>query len=275
MNSIYRSNLYAEWLVLIYILGSLTLSILYTILGVLPPRWLRSILQYGLLFGLPSYLFMRRFGLTFKGSLRLVRPSGPLPVLCTILFALCMQPPLMVLSSLSETLFYNHVAASMETALSYPFPLVLLGSAVFPAFFEEWACRGIFLSGYRRAHPLLASLLCGIFFGILHMNMQQFIYAVFFGFGISWLCLVTDCLWLPMLAHLIINTCQLTAAYWGYAIFPSETAVFIAGLCCLPILYLLLRAMGSLGKAPYDSLKGQMKPFLLTIVIFVIALLLL
>ena len=280
MNTIYRSNIYSEFFLILYILGSTLLSVTYTTVGMIPPPWLRSCLLYVLLFGIPSFAFMRYCGMTPR-SIGLVRPASTRSVIYTLLMAFLIQAPLMLLSSISELLFHNYLEDSISSMLAQPLPLLLLGTAVCPAIFEEITCRGIFLSGYRRTRPLTSALLCGVFFGILHLNMQQWVYAFFFGFVIALWMLAVDSLWLPMLAHFIINGTQLICSYYGIALFPNLLTVVLANLISLPCIYLMLQDLWrrrQISDEPetFEPLtRPLMKPFLITIVIFLVTLLLL
>lgn len=284
MNTIYRSNIYSEFLLILLILGSTFLNTLYAAIGITPARWIRSCLLYTLLFGLPTLFFMRRNGMTGRdiGLQRCSSTRTPLKtvmiVTAAIILALVLQAPLTLLSTLSELVFHNYTADAMTTLLDQPLLLSLLGTAVCPAFFEELACRGIFLSGYRRVRPWISAVLCGIFFGILHLNMQQWVYAFAFGFTIALLQLGTGCLWLPILVHFIINATQLICAYTGTTLFPNLLVLIIAFLISLPIIGWLLRVLGVPSQKPekhWESLTfSAMKPFLYMILIFIAALLL-
>lgn len=250
------------------------LSTLYIMLHITPPYWLRSFLQYALLFGLPALWFIRHQHIS-RAELHLRRPASIRDILFTVAIALLIQAPLMLLSTLSEMFFHNYTADSMSALLAQPLPLILFSTALCPAFFEELACRGIFLSGYRNTHPLLAALLCGIFFGIIHLNMQQWVYAFFFGFIISLLCMTTGSLFLPMLAHFIINAVQLMTAYYRIPLFPNIGVLAAAVCVSLPLIGWMLHRLwhqhrSHMALAPYQKLTfSNMEPFGIAILVFI------
>ena len=120
--------------------------------------------------------------------------------------------------------------------------------AVFPAIFEEITCRGIFLSGYRGVNLYTAALLNGLYFGMLHMNMQQFVYAFAFGFLCCLLVIGADSIWASVLAHFIINGVQVTLAYFttelqsslSVSVSTSQSSASVLSSVCLTAITLPL-----------------------------------
>jgi hypothetical protein len=78
--------------------------------------------------------------------------------------------------------------------------------AVIPACIEEFVFRGIFYHSYRKSGILGAALLSGVLFGMLHLNINQFIYAFFIGIIFALLVEATGSMFSSMLAHFAINT---------------------------------------------------------------------
>lgn len=207
-----RVNQFALLMIGVMLFGSTLVS---TVLN-----WLGSdslLVKYILLYGIQFVLPIVGFCITDRGQsprelMRLRRPKGYTFVL-TIFFAVAIQPFLMCISSLTSLIFHNYLNDSMVKYMEEPLGITLLAVAVIPAFCEELLCRGIYLSGCKRLNIYLAAILGGIFFGVLHMNPQQAVYAAVFGFLCSMIVMGADSIWPAMLAHLIINGAQILLAY--------------------------------------------------------------
>jgi CAAX amino terminal protease len=213
MKSVHRANTFALWIMIIFILGSFALSFILSLLPFSIDSTLVSLLRYILLFGVPILFYFQYTKQPVRHTLRL-HPIRCRQILLIIAFSLLIQPFLMFLSYLSSLAFHNFLDDSLSTTLQTPYLILLLTMAVFPALFEEITCRGIFLSGYRGVNLYTAALLNGLYFGMLHMNMQQFVYAFVFGFLCSLLVIGADSIWASVLAHFIINGVQVTLAYF-------------------------------------------------------------
>ena len=272
MKSIYRANLYLRMLLVIFIAGSLLLQLLFAAMPGTIPHWIKALSQYLLLFGLPSLIFARMYGLQ-RTDVGLKVPLH-LPVSLPAAFALAflMQPPLVLISALTSMVFPNPVEASMQTILKDPLPLALLSSAVLPAFFEELACRGFFLSDYADRKPVIAALMSGLAFAMLHMNFQQFPYAFVFGCCISFLALYTRSVYLPMLTHMLINASQLLMARLNVDFPGSILTLFLISLPCSLLIFLLLRFLRN--KAPKSGYRtsftfSEIEPLLHAALLFI------
>lgn len=68
--------------------------------------------------------------------------------------------------------------------------------------------RGILLSGYDGVDIKKAMLLNGLFFGMLHLNLQQFLYAFALGALFAYMVRLTDSIIPSMVAHFTINGSQ-------------------------------------------------------------------
>lgn len=97
--------------------------------------------------------------------------------------AFCVDKIALFFNLLSQLFVKNEVVGSMATLVTeYPFPLALFVIAVLPALCEEIAYRGVFYKGYKSCGPWFAMLLSAFFFGIMHMDPNQFCYAFVLGF---------------------------------------------------------------------------------------------
>lgn len=211
MQNFRRAGIFAFSMMLVMIVGSVLISVLLSKTGS-DSLLLEYGLFYGLQFLLPILVYFYVTKESPRAALRMRMPKLYTFVLA-FLFALLIQPALMLLSAFSSSLFHNYVDESMVQYLEQPFWISLLCVAVLPALFEELLCRGIFLSGCKDMSIYAAALLCGLFFGMLHMNPQQALYAVVFGAACALLAIGADSVWPAILAHGVINGTQLFLAY--------------------------------------------------------------
>lgn len=212
MQEFRRANQFALLMLVVMILGSSLVAAIQNWTGA-RDMLSRYVLTYGIQFAVPLVLYCVIYTERRPCEiLRLRRPAGYTFVL-TVLIALAVQPALMCLSSLTSLVFHNYLTASLQSYTQQPVWITILAAALIPAFCEEFVCRGIYLSGCRRLSVYFAAILNGIFFGILHLNPQQGIYAAVFGFLCAMIAIGADSIWPAVLAHFIINGMQILLAY--------------------------------------------------------------
>lgn len=125
-----------------------------------------------------------------------------------VIIGLLSQPVAWFYSYLSSLFFENQVVLVLDAMFDYPLWLLLLVIAVVPSIVEEIAFRGIVLHGFKNLTLLKASLITGLLFGILHLNLQQFLYAAVLGTIFAAVVRVTGSIYLSMLCHFIVNGSQ-------------------------------------------------------------------
>lgn len=113
-----------------------------------------------------------------------------------------------VLSNLVLQMLGYTFANSVGTIYSSPIVLVMeiLTGAMFPAFAEEFADRGLLLAvldGEKNDNKKI--LLMAVMFGLLHQNIMQFGYAIFGGFVLAYLAIKTRSLFPGMIVHFFNN----------------------------------------------------------------------
>lgn len=89
----------------------------------------------------------------------------------------------------------------------------VLAVALLPAVCEEVAYRGVFYSEYSKISPKKAILLSGLMFGMLHMNLNQFVYAAVMGMVFALIVEATDSILSTMIVHLLSNASSVMAMY--------------------------------------------------------------
>ena len=151
-----------------------------------------------------------------------VRPSTFLYVL---LFTWLSMPLTTLINAISMLFVDNTVVSLSEYMLEIPFPIMMFLMAVTPAFCEEIVFRGVVYGGYRRGgNKFWAVILSGFMFGIMHMNLNQALYAFAIGILLALLLEATDCIVTTMLFHFIYNSQSCCLMYLAEAMMPGYYA---------------------------------------------------
>ncbi len=148
-----------------------------------------------------------------------IRPS----TLVYILFFVWLTMPLTtVINSTSMFFTDNTILGMSDMILDVPFPLMLFIMAVLPATIEELVFRGISYGGYRKAGTkFMAVMLSALMFGIMHMNLNQALYAFVIGIFLALLVEATGSLFASMLFHFIYNAQSCCAMFFVEAMDPG------------------------------------------------------
>lgn len=131
-----------------------------------------------------------------------------------MLFTATVSPVATFLNVLSQLFVENEVADVMTEMISLPFIVVFFLVAVYAPLSEEIVFRGVLYQGYRKnSGAWKAMWYIGILFGIMHMNLNQAMYA--FAVGIIMVLLVeaTGSLWSSVLYHIFFNGTSVVMMY--------------------------------------------------------------
>lgn len=207
MTATFKSNLFALILILLQFLGSI---FLVPIIATIVPSYICLLIFTQLLFLFtPVLVYFAITGDNIKEVLSLRSLSFKNSCL-VILIALAAQPVAWFLSYLSNLFFNNDVADLFGSISIYPYWMLLIVLAVVPAVFEEIAIRGVVLHGYKKEPLLVASLITGLIFGMLHLNPQQFLYTSILGMLFGYLVRITHSIFSGIIAHFVFNGFQVT-----------------------------------------------------------------
>lgn len=145
-------------------------------------------------------------------------------VLLIIPFTL-LSMPLITLLNLITQFWVENTATNMiqdyEMA-QMPFWQAWYVIGLFAPFCEEIACRGVFYRGYQKSWGAFRAMLLSAFlFALIHMNMNQAVYA--FAMGIMAVLLVeaTGSLWASVFYHALINGSQVVIMYATLSVNPT------------------------------------------------------
>ena len=136
--------------------------------------------------------------------------------------------------------------AMSDLATQNPAPAVLqiLGYAVFPALFEEFAYRGVVLQSLRRYGDWFAIFMSALLFGLLHGNIVQIPFAFMVGILLGWCTVVSGTMWVGIAIHfgnnllsslqtILQTACGEAAAYAATA--AMMVCLFVLGIICFII----------------------------------------
>lgn len=133
-------------------------------------------------------------------------------LLAVIPFTLFSMPLISLANLLSQFFTTNRVIEAMETTDmgQIAFLPLLFSTGIFAPFCEELLCRGIYYRGYRKSGSAFqAMLLSALLFALIHMNVNQAIYAFLMGVLAVLLVEASGSLWASVFYHVLINSSQL------------------------------------------------------------------
>jgi len=280
MFSVKRGNLFQMITITYFILGNLTLA---TIIGTLQleVNFIANILisQLGFVaLSVVTYMIVTKSPITPTLHLHRVRL---LDALICIGLAWSIMPSLSVINVFSQFFVRNQIQDTLLAILDYPYLLVLLLTSVFPAIFEELLTRSLIISNYRKETVLVTCIISGLFFGFIHLNINQFLYAFVMGALMCYVVLITESVYSAIIIHFTINATSTTMLYVSNIIIKAfsdnelfmgeimanndptnaQLAIMLIGLLVyalffLPIAFLLIR---SLLKRNSKVFKGSFK----------------
>ncbi len=256
MTRLLRTNIFVACFVGCYFIFSFAIGILQTMF----PRFaentlLTSAFLYLLSFGLPALIYVwiirKKNGEPIRCQLGL-HPISGVDLLLALICGILIQPVMMLISAISQLFFQNITSSSMVEMAQMPLWSLLLSVGILPAFFEELVCRGVIFQGHRDTPLWYQLLIPAVFFGLLHANFQQAIYAAIAGVFMALLVRFTGSLWSSIAAHLVVNGSQ-SFMVWaltrmdGYSELLAEADIALptggAALILTLIPYLMLTAI--------------------------------
>ena len=148
-----------------------------------------------------------------------VKPST---LLYALIFTWLSMPLTTLINAISMLFVDNTIMALSDQILGVAFPVMLFFMAVVPAFCEETLFRGIVYGGYRKhGDKFAAVLLSGFLFGIMHMNLNQALYAFVIGVLLALLFEATDSIFPTMLFHFVYNAQSCCLMYFVEELVPG------------------------------------------------------
>ena len=189
MKKVLKANIYFLSILIIEILGPYALRPIYIALGVSDIR-LILLFNHLILFLIPAIIYLLVSKSSIKETLKLNKLHWQ-DILLIILLAFMVQPVMTFLSLISTFFFNNEVGSFIYEIISTPYILLLGLVALLPSITEE---------------------ITVLFFGIFHLDGQQFLYATVLGFIFALVVRITNSIYSSMIMHFIINGTSVTLA---------------------------------------------------------------
>lgn len=204
-SSTFRAAVFGIILLLLQIFGGLILGIVNETFNLnLNAASALVFAQVGLLF-IPCVLYFLITKEPIRETLRL-NPINISNIFMIILITIFIQPLIMSISAIGNLFFPNYLLeATTEINKDVSLPIMIVLTALFPAMFEEFSMRGIVLSGFRNKSLRFAAFINGLLFAVLHMNLQQGLYAFVLGYIFVYLVDATNSIFASMIPHFLIN----------------------------------------------------------------------
>ena len=196
-----------NWYLLVFLIGFMTLSSMYGMFGLPDVYGLSSVIPYlimiaiGFLFCMGSRTVYWKFVPYNVG----IKPSI---ILISVLLVFLLEPTNAILGEIGSMIGGNTLALFSQQIASENNSLFadLVSTAVVPAVFEEFFFRGVFFAGFKRSGGARKAILwSALFFGLFHMNLQQFLYAAFIGLVLAVMRELTGSMWPGMILHFVNN----------------------------------------------------------------------
>lgn len=194
--------------VLFYLAASLLLSLLGT---VVPIHFYIYMAAGEIFIFLPAWYYLHRRKLPLKQALRTKKSLNFATFLLLIPTALFLEVTVSFISYITALPFGNAVSDTMAGISGYPVIVNILLIAVLPALAEEAVFRGVLYRGLRKHGFWKAALVSSLFFGLIHMNINQFSYAFVLGIVLCLLGEATGSFWAPVMVHFCINLTSVLA----------------------------------------------------------------
>jgi len=208
MKKVFKANLYFLIILLLEIFLPYFLQPIYKILGIDDIRIL-LVLSHTIIFLIPAIIYV----IVTKASVRDTFKLNKLyfnDIILIILLGFVSQPIMTFFSLVTSFFFNNEIGAFMTEIVSTPYILLLMLVALLPSITEEVTIRGIILSGYDNINKYKAALITGLFFGMLHLDPQQFLYATVLGFILALVVRSTKSIFSAAIIHFLINGTSIT-----------------------------------------------------------------
>lgn len=208
---------------IMYVFISLTLNVFY-MLGIYISTLSEIIIVEGCMLIVPvAYLIRNRLKLSEIGFVKI----KPVTVLISVVLGLCAIPCASFINVLSQLFTTNTVVSGVESLFGNDVMflqiLMLVIICTIGPICEEILFRGYLCSRYKKiATPFAYACISGLFFGLMHLNLNQFLYATALGFVFSVCYTATGSIYSSIIIHVIVNTLNSVALYAAYMILPES-----------------------------------------------------
>ena len=188
-----KINCFMPVLIVSYVFLSSLVSLLMVVainqLGIHIPGWVSYVISEAVIIVI-GLIYIAVMGISIKRDMQ-YHIIAFKDVIVSILAGYMMIPMVLFINNVSMLFSKNYLEAASQTLLTYPFVVQIILMAVIPALVEEFIFRGLF-------------------YGLFHLNINQFCYAFVIGVVFAFLVEATGSIWSSVLAHFAINTYSIT-----------------------------------------------------------------
>lgn len=168
------------------------------------PLWLQLIISESTII-LPGLIWMLIYNVPFREGLGF-KKIKPATIAMSVLLAYLLMPLISLVNLISQLFTKNAVVSLSGEILSENTFVMIFIIGVFGPFCEEFVFRGIIGRGMSRFGSVLASaVVSGFFFGIMHMNLNQFCYAFVLGIIFAIVNYASGSVYTSMIMHTVVN----------------------------------------------------------------------
>ncbi|WP_026650808.1 CPBP family intramembrane glutamic endopeptidase [Butyrivibrio proteoclasticus] len=134
--------------------------------------------------------------------------------LLTMLFTVLMFPTVALVNAISMLFVRNTVSSMTSEILAWPMGVMLVSIGVFGPFVEEFVFRGFYLHSYKKSGKVFgAIMLSALLFGLIHLNLNQCMYAVVMGIMLALLVEATGSVLTSFICHGLFNSIEVVMMY--------------------------------------------------------------
>lgn len=166
---------------------------------------MRGELNIAIVAGVFALVLGLRKEITFSETFRF-KKIRIVSVFSIILYAFLLLPMMTLLNAITMLFTSNAMLDASGKILNNPWYVIVIGVGVLTPFCEEMTYRGLIFGGLKKGKNTLAAVfLSALMFGLMHMNINQAVYAFAIGVFMAIACLAVDSLWGSIIIHMVIN----------------------------------------------------------------------
>lgn len=202
---VFQANLFAFILLGLYAIAPSALIPIFEKMNISSSSYI--VLPQILLLLVPTIVYFMITRYSVKDTLKL-KKIGFKSIGIIVAIGLLAQPIAMFLSLITQFVFPNRISQVVSTLNDIPLIVRIGIIALTPAICEEVTMRGVVLGGYDNIDIKKSALMTGLFFGILHMDGNQLLYAFALGIIFAYLVRITGSIYASMICHFTVNGTQ-------------------------------------------------------------------
>ncbi len=191
---------------------------------------LLTIISESILFIPAAVLIMRNKCGTMK-MMHIKRPKIT-TILLSFVYLICCYPAVAAVNMITVAITSNTAIDMAVDEIEQPFWVIFLTSSIIAPVVEELIFRGVIMGGLRTTGRIFTAIaLQGLLFGLIHMNLNQFSYAVVL--GIMWGLLVeaSGSIFTSIFCHFMLNGFSTISVYMSQdEIYKSQEFLWDMGI---------------------------------------------